>query len=80
MLYKDNYHPTPPQIHSVSLSHLQCLLIYSPKDNRVKVMMETVQVKIRFNQTKEEPSGVQILQWKEQHNRTIVMEVSEFKK
>lgn len=42
--------------------------------------METVQVKIRFNQTKEEPSGVQILQWKEQHNRTIVMEVSEFKK
>jgi hypothetical protein len=43
-------------------------------------MLETVQVKIRYNQTKDEPSGVQILQLKEQHNRTTVMEVNEFKK
>jgi len=41
-----------------------------------KVMLETVQVKIRFNQTIEEPSGVQGLQWEEQCNRTIVMEVN----
>jgi len=43
-------------------------------------MLETVQVKIRFNQTIEEPRGVQILQWKEQHIRTILMKVNEFKK
>ena len=42
-------------------------------------MLETVQKKIKFNQATEEPSGVQILQWKEQHNRPILMEVNEFK-